>query len=112
MTKERVTITIDDRLLARIDKLAKSSGTPRSALIERLMEEAVTEEEMVQTPEVQSMLRTISSPKVIDQLDLQLGEYLDEDQKRAVSRRLSSLRGLTRRPPKGNEQDGSTGDQA
>ena len=105
MPKERVTITIDDELLARIDTLAEKQGLTRSALVELLLADGVVEEELIESPEVQGTIAAITSPDVVEMLGQALREAgaLDELQERAVSRAFGRIRRMyksAKRKPK------------
>lgn len=85
-------MTIDDGVLARIDRIAADQGVSRSALIERLLLEAVTEEEMLDQPAVRQMLAAISSRGVIETLSKALDHSLSSEQMETVSRKLKRIR--------------------
>ena len=101
MAKDRITITIDDDLLLRIDALAEQRGLARSAMIDQLLSEAVIEEELVDTQDVQALLGVVTSPALLKTLSTLLGNALDEDQMRVVSRKLTRMR----RPGGGRRKD-------
>ena len=69
MGKARMTVTIDSDLLERLDRLAQRRAVARSALIEGFLAEAITEEELLETTQVQGMFATMGSPAVIEALN-------------------------------------------
>lgn len=91
MLKARISMTIDEGVLARIDRVAEDQGVARSALIERLLLEAVTEEEMLNQPAVKQMLVALSSRGVIENLSKALDQSLSSEQMDTVSRKLKRI---------------------
>lgn len=92
-------MTIDQRLLVRIDHLAAAQNTNRSALIERLLREAVTEEEMLDSPLIRQMVMSaMGSPSVVRSLTTVLEDALDDEQLETIQKRLSQLQKLSDTP--------------
>jgi metal-responsive CopG/Arc/MetJ family transcriptional regulator len=99
MNKARISMTIDQRLLERIDDLAAAQNTNRSALIERLLREAVTEEEMLDSPLIRQMVMSaMGSPSVVRSLTTVLEDALDDEQLETIQKRLSQLQKLSDTP--------------
>ena len=93
MVKVRVTVTIDEELLERIDQVSKATRENRSALIERLLRESVTEEEMMMDPRFRDLfVRAVASPEVVESLAGVLEKVLDERQFEAVAGKLHRMR--------------------
>ena len=93
MAKVRITITIDEDLLERLDRISEAGRENRSALIERLLLECVTEEEMMVDPIVQNLFRSaMASPKVTESLTDALRNVLDEERFDVVSNRVKRIR--------------------
>jgi len=104
MTKARISLTIDDRLLERVDKLAQDRHITRSALIERLLRESVTEEEMLGNPLIRQMVSAaIGSPAVLRSLSRQFENILNDEQVGPILDRLRELHRMAQRnvKPKG-----------
>jgi metal-responsive CopG/Arc/MetJ family transcriptional regulator len=103
VAKDRVTITLDEDLLKRLDKLARQQDVTRSALIEQLVEEGIVEGEIVESPEVSNLLSALSSPSVVNSLTTAMG--LSDDQQRVVARKMRSLQRPDgdKKPPKGKK---------
>lgn len=85
MQKERVTVTLDPDLVARLDRLAEVLDQSRSRLMERLLETAVEEEEQLMDklaspvigPIVQSI---IDHPKLIATLAKLIGDQMTPEE--------------------------------
>ena len=93
MVKVRITITIDEDLLERIDRISEVKRENRSALIERLLLECVTEEEMMVDPIVRDLLRSaMASPQVTESLTEALRNVMDEERFDVVSNRIRRIR--------------------
>ena len=85
-------MTIDEALLRRVDSIAAETGEARSALIERLLREAVTEEELLLNPAVkESLSKTFASKSVMQTWSRILGNALTPDQKKTVTQKLMQL---------------------
>lgn len=97
MSKARISLTIDDRLLERIDQLAEAQNVTRSALVERLLREAVSEEEMLANPTIRQMVTAaIGSPAVLRSLTKQFEKLLTDEQAVPIRERLEQLHSLAR----------------
>ena len=92
-------MTIDQRLLERIDHLADAQNTNRSALIERLLREAVTEEEMLDSPLIRQMVTAaMGAPSVVSSLTKAFEGSLDGEQLATIRNRLEQLQKLSDKP--------------
>lgn len=85
MQKERITVTLDPDLVARLDRLAEVLDQSRSRLMERLLDTAVEEEEQLMDklaspvigPIVQSI---IDHPKLMATLAKLIGEQMSPEE--------------------------------
>jgi len=92
MGKPKICITIDESLLGRLKELAVSQRLPLSTLIERLLREAVAEEELLLHPAVrESLAQALASKNVLGNLTKMLGDALSPGQKETVRGKLRQL---------------------
>lgn len=93
--KERITVTIDVELLAKVDGLAERRGETRSALVERVVGYAIDEydEEMqrLESPLNQILVRAITkSPEALRLMARAVGNSMTKDEFREFQGRLES----------------------
>lgn len=85
--KVRITITIDPKLLERLDAVCEATNIKRSSIIERMIEEKIVEREKLVRDMENPVLRAIarglaSSPNVVEAVAKLVGEkFTDEDRK-------------------------------
>ena len=85
MQKERITVTLDPDLLARIDRLAELRDESRSRMMERLLDYGVEDEEKLMaslaTPLLGSIVQSIvDHPKIVAALAQAIGERLTPEE--------------------------------
>ncbi len=85
MQKDRITVTLDPDLVARIDRLAELRDHSRSKLMELLLEIAVEEEEAAMktlgSPVVGTVVQSIMDhPKLLKTIASLIGERLTPDE--------------------------------
>lgn len=85
MQKERITVTLDPEIVARIDRLAELRGQSRSKVMEGLLEVAVEEcektLEMAASPIIGPIVQSIMDhPKLIAMIAKTIGEKLDPEE--------------------------------
>jgi metal-responsive CopG/Arc/MetJ family transcriptional regulator len=111
MRKERVTFTVDQNILARVDRIASLTDKTRSALMESLLETGVEELERtiehLGSPIIGSIVQSIiDHPKLVNAIAKAIGERLDPEEMvqwqatsqklRVMRKRLSNERGRRR----------------
>jgi len=98
MSKVRITITIDEDLLASIDRISEQRKENRSSLIERFLREAVAEEEMMLSPMVRHMLSSaMASPQVVESLRGALESEMEDRHYNVVSDKLDRMQSVSMR---------------
>lgn len=83
--KPIISITIRPELLSRLDDLADAQGIARSALISKLVEDGIEQEETTVKALAHpvlgpAMVRAFSQPEVIRAMAAVIGQELDPDQ--------------------------------
>lgn len=97
-TKQKITMSVDIALVARIDKLAAAVGQSRSAWIEALLREAIEDEETsvkaLTDPVVgPALLNMFKDRDVLRGLARVMSEELRPDQLQLFADRVSKLAG-------------------
>jgi len=82
--KTRVTITIDPALLQRIDAVCEAMGSPRSSMIELMIEQGIDRREGLvrdmENPMLRLLARALSTqPKMVTGILQMLGDQIDEE---------------------------------
>ena len=85
VNKEKLSITLDSRLVRRIDLLAEKRGTNRSSFIERvLLREIGVEERWVdqmENPVYRGVLRALTeTPGLLESMATMLGDHLNTEE--------------------------------
>ncbi len=79
--KERITVTVDADLLRRLDAVAAARGDSRSAVLERLLGNAIGEDEVflkaMENPITRAVAQAVtSSPALIESIARLVGEQM------------------------------------
>ncbi len=100
-TKKPVTVTIDSKLLARIDAVCEKRNEARSGWFERLAANEIGAEEAfvasMENPIWRGLISTLAaSPKVLEVLAAVAGEQIPEEELRQIRENVPELAKLGR----------------
>lgn len=112
-SKERITITIDRIVLARVDGVADARGDSRSAVIERIVSNGIGSEErflaMMEVPATRLIIeKIVGSPAIAGAIAQLVGESLSKEELKALNEeaRKQAERGIDRRKAKRVTREG------
>jgi len=96
--KGRITIAISGDLVRRVERMAQSEGRSRSDYIERVLEQAVSQDEVavkaLSDPTVgRALINTFSDPAVLQGLAKAIAADLDDDQLRLFDQKVNQILG-------------------
>ncbi|MEX0876914.1 MAG: ribbon-helix-helix domain-containing protein [Phycisphaerales bacterium] len=113
MSRKPISITLEESMIARIDKFAEDIGVTRTAIIEQAIKNDLPEQEAfhkcLENPVIRGIHKTLSSPAVLEFLkDLSRGEISDQEisnimekgprQREAARARAAAKKPLKRKP--------------
>lgn len=100
--KVKISVSVDENVLRRIDRVAKHKGTTRSAEISAACRDYVEDTEMMvkafaNTELREAFIRAFSAPEVVRQFASVMQEDLSDEQLRLFSDAMQKLAGAKRK---------------
>lgn len=114
--RERVTLTLDPEILARIDAVARARDEPRTAVAERILRNGISDEERLletigEGVEGRILAYLLQHPKALNALAKAIGEDLGDEQRAILKAKGPSMIDAGRRYRSYKKASGKGGEE-